>query len=128
MRFLSLDIGDRRTGVAYVDEAIGVVVPVTTIRISDREALVRDIASIASERKADRFVVGIPFLPSGEEGAQAKRTREVIVLLKEILPVDEVDERFSSHPLREKGGKVREVSDTDTWAACQLLDVYLSRK
>ncbi len=128
MRFLALDVGDRRTGVAYLDEATGVVVPVMTITAADRDSLVHEVLAIASARKIDRLVVGIPRLPSGVEGRQAFRTREIITELSKSLPVDEIDERFSSIPLRKKGGGAQEISDSDTWAACQMLNIYLDRR
>jgi putative holliday junction resolvase len=128
MRFLGLDIGDRRTGVSFFDDNLGIVMPVTTIDAKDRKTLVEGIVAIADQRKVDRFVIGIPRLPSGDEGEQARHVRAVGNELAKKLPIAYVDERYTSVPLREKGGKHVEASDVDTWAASQILEMYVARK
>ena len=128
VRLLGLDIGNSRTGVAYFEDDIGIVLPVTTITAKETKALVAEIIAIAQTRKVDQLVIGVPRLPSGEEGEQARQVRIVGDLLAVSYPVSYIDERYTSVPLREKGQKPKATSDSDTWAACQILLMYTERK
>ena len=88
-RVLALDVGERRIGVA-VSDPLGITAQsVDTIH---RTTLKRDIDTIAEFLKSydtDRLLLGLPSTLSGEEGMQARITRE-----------------FSQH-LLERGWQVR---------------------
>ncbi len=75
MRLLGLDIGMRRTGVAYFEDATGIVLPLQTITTGDPAVLVKSIQDLCEARRIDRLVIGLPRLPSGEEGEQAEFVR-----------------------------------------------------
>lgn len=86
------------------------------------EMLALKIAQIVKEKKVDRLVIGIPFLPGGEEGEQAAHARSASAVIAERtgLPVDFLDERFTTQ------GTIYG-ADPDARAACELLSVYVSR-
>lgn len=75
-RVLALDVGERRIGVA-VSDPLGITAQsVDTIH---RTTLKRDIDTIAEFLKSydtDRLLLGLPSTLSGEEGMQARITRE----------------------------------------------------
>ncbi len=128
MRLLGLDIGMRRTGVAYFEDATGIVLPLQTITTGDPAVLVKSIQDLCEARRIDRLVIGLPRLPSGEEGEQAEFVRSIGDLLSSSLPLSYIDERYTSVPMRQKGEKASSTSETDSWAACQILTMYTERQ
>jgi putative Holliday junction resolvase len=80
-RWLALDLGDKRTGVAVGDEESRIASPVDVIEFpmadgQRGELLLREIAKHASAHAADGIVVGLPLnMDDASEGAQAKKVR-----------------------------------------------------
>ena len=121
MKTIGLDVGARRTGVAFLDSATGITLPLDTLRHVHEAELVSNVARLAKERGVDRVVVGLPLLPSGEEGEQARFVRAIALRLeKEGLAVSLLDERYSTD--RPSG------YDKDAAAACHLLSLFAERE
>ena len=97
-RLLALDIGTKRTGVAYLDESVGVPLPLPTITHGNEQELVDAVRALAAQRGADRLIIGLPRLPGGEEGAQASLVRKTADQLQQAtaLPMVFVDERYTT--------------------------------
>ena len=120
MRILGLDIGTRRTGVAFVDQSIGVPLALDTIESDSEADLVAQLLQLCDEREIDLLVIGLPLLPSGEEGAQSSFVRLIGSRLEETeMPVEYLDERYTT----QKHGE----NDGDARAACELLTLFLDR-
>ena len=123
MRTLALDIGLRRTGIAFLDDAIGISLPLKTLSHTTVKELTTELENIIRERHIDRLVVGLPLLPSGEEGEQASHVRSVCEKLQTFgLPIVLRDERYTTPPTF--GGKHSppgSSQDPDAAAACALL-------
>jgi len=114
-QYLALDIGQRRTGVAIGDSALGISFPCPTITHSSVRDLVSQVLALVSARDIAFVFVGLPLLPSGNEGAQARFVRRCVELLKRAgIFVQFIDERYSSHG---HGG------DNDAQAACAILSI-----
>lgn len=132
-RFLGLDIGEVRIGVAVSDELGMIASPVGMIpRKSDVAGELRK--QIATYRPT-RLIVGLPVGLSGREGPQAKETREFAdALAEEVgLPLEYWDERLSSS-IAEKAmisqGTRREKrkQHVDAMAAAIILQGYLDNQ
>ena len=98
MKLLALDVGERRIGLASGVAGLGTALPAGFLR---RTKLAQDIQAVlqaARQRQSGAIVVGIPYLPEGEESPQTKRVQGFIrALRKETpLPVYGVDEAFTS--------------------------------
>ncbi len=119
---LALDIGKRRTGIAFGDDNIGFVAAMDTIRHASIEALVDRVRDIAQVKKVGQLIIGLPLLPGGKEGEQARYVREVAKRLeKDVgLPVECVDERYTT-------SKGHPEADLDAKAACELLTIVIDR-
>lgn len=76
-RFLALDIGTKRTGVAFLDEDIQIPLPLETLHHNSVSSLLEQLATLIAERHIDQLIVGLPLLPSGEEGAQSTLVRSI---------------------------------------------------
>ncbi|MDX8336347.1 MULTISPECIES: Holliday junction resolvase RuvX [Cetobacterium] len=97
-RYLSLDVGDVRIGVAKSD-LMGMVA--TPLEVIDRRKTkaVKRIAELCREENTKSIVVGIPKSLDGTEKRQAEKVREFIEKLNksiEGLEFFEVDERLST--------------------------------
>lgn len=136
MIILSVDYGDRRTGIAICDKYEMLASPVCVITEWNKEVLAQKIVDIAAERNAEQIVIGLPKNMDGSKGFRADACEElgnVIVSLTEI-PVVFWDERLttvSAHRILNDNnvrGKKRK-SVVDAVAAEIILQNYIdSRK
>ncbi len=135
MRFIGLDVGERRIGVAAADDRVGVAVPVTTVEV--RGEVGEALGRIVQEQMADEVVVGMPYSMSGALGPQAQSVMELIEALEARtgVPVRTHDERLTTveaeRRLRsgaERGRKPardQERGRKDAMAAAIMLQAYL---
>jgi putative Holliday junction resolvase len=65
---LSLDVGEKRIGVAVADDSVRIAVPFTTIAVDGTE--LTTIADLVIQQGADTIVVGYPRNQQGEATAQ----------------------------------------------------------
>jgi putative holliday junction resolvase len=98
MRILGLDLGERRVGVAVSDPDGRMASPLLQFEPKNREAILTTVARLVDEQAAGRVVVGMPFLPDGSVGQQARRAEGVVTALRQRLtvPVATWDERYST--------------------------------
>lgn len=90
MRYMGLDIGDRRIGIAYANFlSIGtsVVVPGGFLEVRSQAAALRDLAEMAAEESVSAVVVGLP-LRDGFESGQCKKIRAFADELRPLLPAE----------------------------------------
>jgi putative Holliday junction resolvase len=98
MRYLGLDVGDSRIGVAVSDETATLASGRDTlVRVGRRRDLAR-IALLAREHDARGIVVGLPLNMDGSRGPQAEKA---LVFMEDLrrstgLPVVAWDERLTS--------------------------------
>jgi putative Holliday junction resolvase len=99
-RYLGLDIGNKRIGVA-VSDALGLMVqPVMTLeRNRTRREDLRSLARLARRYEVVAIVVGKPLHISGEMSPQAEKNLAFAAELGELsgLPILPWDERLTSH-------------------------------
>lgn len=98
MIILSVDYGDRRTGIAICDKYEMLASPVCVITEWNQQVLAQKIVDIAAERNAEQIVIGLPKNMDGSKGFRADACEElgnVIVSLTEI-PVVFWDERLTT--------------------------------
>ncbi len=98
MIILSVDYGDKRSGLAVCDKNETIASPVGTLTAKGRTALIEMIAEKADEYSAGMIVVGLPKNMDGTEGFRADSCREFARLLEErtSLPVQMQDERLTT--------------------------------
>lgn len=120
MRILGLDVGKRRTGVAFAETALGIVMALDTIKHMNTDELITILIPIIKEKRVDELAIGLPRLLDGTEGEQATYVREVADIVSDSfhLPVHFIDERFSSY------GTTKE--NADTKAACSIVEMAMA--
>jgi putative Holliday junction resolvase len=99
MRYLAIDWGQRRIGLAVGSDVTGAAAPLAVVHGSANpdETLTRVLAHI-DEQGPDALVIGLPLNMDGSEGAAAKTVRAWAAALadKVKLPMHFQDERLSS--------------------------------
>jgi putative Holliday junction resolvase len=99
MRYLCLDLGDKRTGVATGDDETGVVSPAGILEAPAGERLMAAALEAVGTHGPDAIVLGLPLNMDGTEGPRAKLVREFGRALEARTdrPVHYQDERLTSH-------------------------------
>lgn len=97
-KYIALDIGDVRIGVAKSD-ALGIVASPLEVINRKKTKSVKRIIEICEEQNTFKVVVGIPKSLDGTEKRQAEKVREYIAKLKkncDKFEFFEVDERYTT--------------------------------
>ena len=120
MNVLGLDVGGRRTGVAFCNTKDDILFSLETISHSNEEELLQRILSLCSERSIEEVVIGLPLLPSGEEGSQTQIPKLLQSQLEEQgITAHLLDERYTTN-------KTKDI-DRDAAAACEILAVWVEK-
>ena len=132
MRYLGLDVGDVRIGVALSDETSTLATGLPTIRRVGPRKDVKAVAELVHDHRAREVVVGLPQMLDGSVGPQARKVLAFMDALRAGLAVPVVpwDERFTSvvaqQTLREAGASRRDRrASVDKVAAVLILQNYL---
>ncbi len=122
VRYLALDVGDRRVGLAVGEDAFGLVRPLPTVRRRNLEADLAVIRAHAAREEAEQLVIGLPLTLRGERGPQALRVERFADACAGAvgLPVELYDERFTTAEAIARGAP-----DLDAGAAVILLEDFL---
>jgi len=126
-RFIGLDHGSRRIGVAIAESETGLAFARPALRAGDLDQLV----TLAANEGADLLVIGLPRNMDGSEGPQADAARRFGDQLAALgLAVTYQDERLSSWQAGEllsRSGRtpVRQSGELDSAAARVILQDYL---
>lgn len=132
MRYLAIDLGEKRTGIATGDVITGLVQPRVVIQQSKGEELLRRLAVEIEDFGPTRIVIGLPLNMDGSEGPAAKAVRIFgdAIAARAKVPVDYQDERLTSFAaekhLDRTGRTHKEKKELrDALAAAEILRDYL---
>ena len=119
--FLALDLGLKRTGVAFGSRLLRSAQPQPTLR-AEGDARFALVAARLAEWQPDALVIGVPYHP---DGASHENTARALKFARQLrgrlgLPVFEVDERYSTTEAL-AGGAI----DADAASACIILEQFL---
>ncbi|MGZ4273966.1 MAG: Holliday junction resolvase RuvX [Solirubrobacteraceae bacterium] len=126
MRVLALDYGRARCGCAISDPTGTLATPLEPVlQPASRRGRAR-LRQLVADTGAERVVVGLPLLLSGEDSAQTAETRDFAAGLEHALmvPVELYDERFTTRLAERSGGRASE----DSRAAAHLLESWLAAR
>jgi putative Holliday junction resolvase len=131
MRFLGIDHGTRRIGVAYGDD-IGVATPLPAITAEEPARRWAALGALIKERRVTEVVLGHPLNMDGTSGPKAKEVEEFARRIHSEfgLPVHLVDERLTSYEAEStippsKRRALRKAGLVDSRAATLILQDYL---
>jgi len=133
-RFLGIDFGKVRIGLAISDELGFMSHPLETLRLRDMDEVTKRIEEIVREKGVQRIVVGLPRNMDGSHGSSAKEALAFVAKLRRHLTCEVItwDERLTTvsanRALRETGRSTRETRGyVDQVAAQMILQGYLDR-
>jgi len=130
MRFIGIDFGRARIGVALGDTETKISSPWRVLENGGDADAIASLVQIAKEERADGFVIGIP-RPLGDQTRETDQAKEIRAfghkLAEAGLPVHEADETLTSalaeRQVAEMGGRGKR----DDLAAAAILQGYLDR-
>lgn len=135
MRYLGIDLGGRRTGLAIGDDDTGSVGPVDVIEARDEAGVVRGIRAAIEAYDAEALVIGMPYNMDGTPGPAAKRAEALAQRLEREtqLVVHRADERLTSYAADQQMSgsgltRGRKKARRDALAAAVILRDFLARQ
>ena len=133
MRYLSIDYGNKITGLAICDQTETIVSPLMAIPTSN--GLIGKIIEIIKAENVEALVLGLPLNMDDSVGPQAKKVQAFAEQIKKQIdtPVFFQDERLSTFAAQDKmidmdltrKGKKRRI---DALAAAEILQAFLDSK
>ncbi|MFM1803882.1 MAG: putative Holliday junction resolvase [Planctomycetota bacterium] len=141
MRYLAIDLGDKRTGFAAGDDVVGLVQPLFVAEAGTQALQLKAAMKAIDEYGPDRIVLGLPYNMDGTEGPRAKLVRafaeELGRRLREEygahtrMKVEFHDERLSSFAAEERLKRTGRTHGEkkalrDALAACAILEDFLA--
>ena len=133
MRYLSIDYGNKITGLAICDQTETFVSPLMAIPTSD--TLIGKIIEVVKAENVEALVLGLPLNMDDSVGPQAKKVQAFAEQIKKQIdtPVFFQDERLSTFAAEGKmidmdltrKGKKRRI---DALAAAEILQAFLDSK
>lgn len=133
-RYICLDIGNKRIGVAISDPFNSMAMPLETIFRKNFEKDLNYILSLAKEKDAEVIVCGLPLNLDGSKSEQTLLTESFVEELKKRtdIPIVFQDERFTTMQARSvlleadmRRDKRKNV--IDQIAASYILDDYMRK-
>jgi putative Holliday junction resolvase len=135
MRFLAVDLGDKRTGLAIADEEPLLVHPLNVLEIAIGPLLINAIRKAIHEHDAQAIVLGLPLDMDGSIGPRAKLTQEFgeELLSNTSIPIFYQDERLTSVAAEEhlsQSGRTHKQKKRvrDALAAAEILKDFLATR
>lgn len=134
MRFLGIDHGTRRIGLAFGDE-LGLATPLPALTAVTPERRWDDLVATVRQRRVDELVLGYPLNMDDSAGPKAKEVEAFAERLRAelALPVHLVDERLTSHAAeatlpKQRLREVRASGVIDSRSAALILQDYLDQR
>jgi putative holliday junction resolvase len=131
-KYMAIDFGLRRVGIAVSDELGMLARPLTAIDRRTNSSPCESISLLAQENEISEIVIGYPISLNGSAGQSAMEVDKFIEELSKVCPqkIIKWDERFTSVQalknmqvlgIKTKGNKER----VDKMAACFILQDFL---
>ena len=134
-RFLAIDFGERRVGLALSDPTKIIAKPFKSISYTSQDDLINKISLIIEEQNVEKIILGLPKGLKGQKTDQTNQVLEFYSLIKNKIdtPIFMEDERLSSVSAKKslilqniKTGHNKALIDET--AAAIFLQLYLDRK
>ena len=134
-KYLGVDYGDKRTGLAECDISGLIAGGIGTISEGGMRKTAQRVAEEAEKRSCKKIIIGLPKNMAGSEGPRADVIKAFGALLVEFtqIPIDYYDERMTTMVayrfLGETGTYGKKRKDTvDTLSAQIILQNYIDRE
>lgn len=97
-KYLGVDYGDVRTGIAECDVSGMLASGIATVKEGGMRRTAERVAKEAESRNCKKIIIGLPKNMDGTEGFRSDTVRAFAAILSEItrIPIDFFDERMST--------------------------------
>jgi len=108
-RWLSIDYGTKRLGIAVTDPLQMFIYPLTTIENRSDDYVISELLKLFDEKMIDKIIVGLPLSLEGKDTQKTKEVRNFFHKLEKRteIPLIWWDERYSTYEandfLKQKG-------------------------
>lgn len=133
MRYLAIDHGTKRTGLAICDAAEMIASPLCVLY--GQKNISHEISQVVDSEEVGAIVLGLPLNMDGSEGPQVAKVKAFAKQLRAHveIPIHLQDERLSSFGAKEKFEatglpKAKKRSLLDAIAAAEILQSFLDQK
>ncbi|MFC1662761.1 Holliday junction resolvase RuvX [Patescibacteria group bacterium] len=125
-RYIAIDYGEKRLGVAATDESKQQAFVRPVINVKDDNDSIQALIKLVKEEKAELIVIGLPIGLNGQETEQTIRVKDFtkLLALQIDVPIEFWDERLSTVAAR-KITPDKSKENIDSQAAKILLDDYI---
>lgn len=134
-RYLGLDFGTVRIGLALSDPTGTLCSPLPFLENKSIKQVISDLAALVKTHEVIGLVIGLPRNMDGTYGTSAEKVREFITQIKSQipLPIQTLDERLTtaqaSKQLMGIGLSHKDLrKKVDSSSACLILQQYLDQK
>ena len=130
MKYLGLDYGKARVGLAVGDDETNVAVSKGVLEGLSQNKLIEKIKALVNLEKIDRVIIGLPVNMEGKETEMTKEVKLFVEKLRSNIdnPIQTIDERLTSQMadnlLKEDKAKK---GKQDIVAAQIILQTYLDK-
>jgi putative Holliday junction resolvase len=128
MKYLGIDPGDKKIGLAIADSEIKIASPYK-ILINNKN-IILDIKNICSNEGIDSIIIGVPISLMGNQSKQTKNVLNFITKLRESIEIkiieqdEQLTSQYAQRLLRETNAKKFD----DDVAAMLILQSYLDKQ
>lgn len=130
-KYLALDIGRRRIGVAVANSVARIAAPLPAVE--NNATAPQTIAQLVSSESVDTVVAGLPRGLNGQETEQTAYVRQFVAELgstisKDIALIDEAVTSVQAEAELSARGKTFSKGDIDSLSAVYILEDYMNQE
>jgi putative Holliday junction resolvase len=133
MRYLAIDYGAKRTGLAICDAGETIASPLAVLH--GQKGLLEKIAQVVQTEGVQAIVLGLPLNMDDSQGPQARLVLKFAEQLKKYvnIPIHFQDERLTSFGAEDKLAsaelsRAEKKKRLDAIAAAEILEAFLEQK
>lgn len=125
MKYMGVDYGTRRVGIALSDSEGVMAFPHTVIENKKEADVIREILKLAKREHVGQVIVGIPAIPGKDETEQERVTRKFVEHLSGQSPVPvKCEDEYLTTKIAHNFSRVK----IDASAASIILQSYIDKR
>ncbi len=134
MRYLGIDYGIKRVGLAITSSNEKMVLPYKTIERLPKEKFFENLLTILKKEKVEAIVIGLPLDEEGRETLSSRQVKNFTRELKKYtaLPIYLIEETYTTceaiEKLKQRGMSLKKIKKiVDQVAAMEILNHFLAQ-
>lgn len=127
MKYLGIDYGEKRIGIAVSDPEAKIAFPLKTVSAGSEKNAIQELAVLIRKEKINKIIMGLPRAADGNDTPISLKVRAFAHKLHEelMLPVEFENELLTSRLAEQAGVKKQNI---DQASAALILQSYLDKQ